>query len=187
MFATSINSVAVRLVMTAVLTVLLASAMHTADAQEASQQQTTGSKVSNVQPTNSNPDPRAPLFREYKDVTIGMSADEVRQKLGDPKEKGTKQDYFVFSDRESVQVYYDKDQKVRAVSINYMGKDSDTPTPMAVLGTEVEPKKDGSMYTLVRYPEAGYWVSYSRTAGNDPLVTITMQKLRVAATTAIKQ
>jgi hypothetical protein len=52
------------------------------------------------------------------------------------------------------------------------------PTCKDVLGSEAEKKDDGSVYKLVRYPKAGYWVSYSRTAGNDATVTITMQKIQ---------
>jgi hypothetical protein len=46
-----------------------------------------------------------------------------------------------------------------------------------VLGVELQAKPDGSMYELKRYPDAGYWVSYNRTAGDKPIVTITMQKI----------
>jgi hypothetical protein len=46
-----------------------------------------------------------------------------------------------------------------------------------VLGTEIEVKPDGSIYKLLRFPKAGYWVSYSRTAGDAPLITITMKKM----------
>ncbi len=118
-----------------------------------------------------------PLFRDYQGVTIGASADEARRKLGDSEEKSETQEFFVSSDKESVQVYYDEDQKVRAISVNFMGKESGAPTPMAILGTEIEPKANGSMHKLVRYPEAGYWVSYSRTAGDTPLFTVTMQRM----------
>jgi len=31
------------------------------------------------------------------------------------------------------------------------------------------------MYQLKRYPDAGDWVSYNRTAGDKPIVTITMK------------
>lgn len=51
------------------------------------------------------------------------------------------------------------------------------PTPEAVLGTGIEAKPDGTLYKLVQYPEAGYWVAYSRTAGNEPLTVITMQAM----------
>ncbi len=30
---------------------------------------------------------------------------------------------------------------------------------------------------MTHYPQAGYWVAYSRTPGDSPLVMITMQKL----------
>ena len=50
------------------------------------------------------------------------------------------------------------------------------PTPKAILGAEPEQKQDGSIYHIVHYPEAGYWVAYSRTAGDEPLTIITMQR-----------
>ena len=51
------------------------------------------------------------------------------------------------------------------------------PSPKDVLGTDADKKPDGSLYKLVRYPKAGYWVSYSRTAGDSPTITVTMQKI----------
>ena len=42
----------------------------------------------------------------------------------------------------------------------------------------VAPAADGSVYKMVRYEGAGYFVVYSRPAGEaPPLVTVTMQKL----------
>ncbi len=119
-----------------------------------------------------------PLFIEYKGVRIGMDADEVRQKLGQPTDKGDVQDFFQFTEKESCQVYYDKVRKVMAVSINYVGDASGAPLPKVVLGTEIEAKADGAMYKMVRYPGSGYWVSYNKTGGEDPLVTVTMQKIQ---------
>jgi hypothetical protein len=46
-----------------------------------------------------------------------------------------------------------------------------------VFGSDFETKPDGSKYKLVRYPKAGYWVSYSKTAGDTPIITVTIQKL----------
>jgi hypothetical protein len=119
-----------------------------------------------------------PVFIEYKGVRIGMGADEVRQKLGQPTDKGDVQDFFQFSETESCQVYYDKVRKVMAVSVNYMGDASGAPLPKVVLGTDLEAKSDGAMYKMIRYPGSGYWVSYNRTGGDDPLVTVTMQKIQ---------
>ena len=117
-----------------------------------------------------------PVFTDYRGVTIGMAADDVRSKLDRIKE-GTRQDFLVYSERESAQIYYDDKGKVMAISVDYFGENSKTPTPEAVLGTTLKPKADGSMYQLDRYPDAGYWVSYNRTAGDKPIVTITIQKM----------
>lgn len=129
------------------------------------------------QNTNSAIPPTEPVYHDYKGVTIGMSTDDARQKLGKPKSKGPKQDYYVFSDTESAQVYY-RDDKVFAVSAHYLGAKTGVPTAMEVLGIDVAPRKDGSISKLIRYPTVGYWVSYGRTAGKSPLVSITMQKIR---------
>ncbi len=106
-----------------------------------------------------------------------MTISEARNKLGSPQDKSDEQDFFVFNEKESVQVFYDKLHKTYAVSINYLGAGSSVPMPKAVLGSEIAAKPDGSMYRMVRYRKAGFWVSYSRTAGNDPLTTVTMQKI----------
>ena len=116
-----------------------------------------------------------PLYREYRGVTLGMSADEVRAKLGGPQEKSDEMDFFVFNDRERARVYY-KDGKASAVIATYIGRDAGAPAPAAVLGAEIEAKPDGSMYQMTPYPQAGYWVAYSRTSGEQPMVIITMQK-----------
>lgn len=117
-----------------------------------------------------------PLYSEYKGIRLGMEASEVRKKLGDPADKGDVQDFFVFSDSESAQVFYTKG-KVMALSVNYVGEKS-APLPKVVLGTDIEAKPDGAMHKMVRYPDAGYWVSYNRTGGGDPLITVTMQKIQ---------
>ena len=116
-----------------------------------------------------------PLLREYKGVTLGMSAKDAREKLGKPAEKGEAMDFFVFSEKERARIYY-QDGKVSAISAAYIGKDGGAPSPAEVLGTEIEAKPDGSLYKLVTYPRAGYWVAYSRTPGDSPMVIITMQK-----------
>lgn len=117
-----------------------------------------------------------PVFTAYRGVKIGMNSKEVRAKLERLKE-GETQDFLVLSDRESAQIYYDSEGKVTAISIDYFGDNSNAPTPDAVLGASLQAKADGSIYQLNRYPEAGYWVSYNRTAGDKPIVTITMQKM----------
>lgn len=117
-----------------------------------------------------------PSFTDYRGIKIGTPVGEVRNKLNHLQDKGKIQDFFVFSDTETAEVFYDEDGKVTGISVDYRGKRSNPPTPLEVLGEELQPKADGSMYDLKRYPAAGYWVAYNRTKGDDPTVTITMQK-----------
>ena len=116
-----------------------------------------------------------PPFHEYKGVRIGMTVDESRKKLGSPTDKGDVQDFYAINDNETAQIFYDAEKKVYALSIIYMGGGA-LPTAKAVLGAEVESKPDGSMHRRVDFPKAGYWIAYSRTSGDSPLVTVTMQK-----------
>lgn len=119
-----------------------------------------------------------PCFSDYKGVSIGMSIDEARKKLGEPKEKADELDLYNFGDKESAQVYYDKaTRKVTAISVDYVGG-ADAPECKKVTGTDADTKADGSKFKLVRYPKQGYWVSYNRTAGASPLVTVTIQKMQ---------
>lgn len=122
-------------------------------------------------------DDEAPLFNEYRSVRIGMTAEEVRKKLNNPNDKSDEQDFFIFSDNESAQVFYDKTHKVFAISVNFMKDARDLPTAKGVFGSDIAPKPDGSIYKMVRYPKSGCWVSFSRTAGDSPLTTVTLQKI----------
>ena len=117
-----------------------------------------------------------PVFQEYRGVKIGWLADEVRKKLGSPANKGDEQDFYVFGEKETAQVLYDKGQ-VMAISVDFTNGAKEVITPQQVFGSDFEAKPDGSKYKLVRYPKAGYWVSYSRTAGDTPIITVTIQRL----------
>ncbi len=117
-----------------------------------------------------------PVFHEYRGVKIGWVADEVRKKLGSPANKGDEQDFYVFGEKETAQVLYDKGQ-VTAISVDFMTGAKEVITPQQVFGSDFDAKPDGSKYKLVRYPKAGYWVSYSRTAGDTPIITVTIQRL----------
>lgn len=117
-----------------------------------------------------------PVFHEYRGVKIGWVADEVRKKLGNPANKGEEQDFYMFGEKETAQFLYDKGQ-VTAISVDFMNGAKEVITPQQVFGADFEAKPDGSKYKLVRYPKAGYWVSYSRTAGNTPIITVTIQRI----------
>ena len=119
-----------------------------------------------------------PVLTDYKGIKIGATAEEVREKLGKAK-IDDKDGFFYDSDDELVQIRVDADKKVRFIAITYLDENKSAPKFADVFGAEipVAEKPDGSIYNLVRYPEAGYWVAYSRTAGEKPSVTVTMQKL----------
>jgi hypothetical protein len=114
---------------------------------------------------------------QFRGVKIGMATDEARKKLGSPKEKSPEQDFYLFNDNEAVQIYYEKGT-VSAIAIDYMTGANGIPSAKAVLGADADAKADGSIHKVVRYPKAGYWVSYSRTAGTEPTITVTMQKIQ---------
>ena len=146
-----------------------------ASAQEPAQQQPSESS------TPAPPQPEAapadePLYEEFKGLKLGASQNEARKLLGRPQEMDKTQDFFVFSERERARVYYDDKGKVSAVIVTYIGKSAKAPEPKSILGSDIEAKQDGSMYKMVDYPKAGYWVAYSRTAGDEPLTIITMQR-----------
>lgn len=124
------------------------------------------------------PEEESSAFKAYRGVQLGMTADEVRKKLGSPKDKGDEQDFFVFGDNESAQIVYDPTHKVVTISADFLATDGSVPTGKDVFGSEVEAKPDGSMYKMVRYPKAGYWLSYNRTGGASPMTSITLQKIQ---------
>ena len=120
-----------------------------------------------------------PMFHDYRGIKLGSLADEVRKKLGNPANKSDEQDYFMFNnENERAQVYYDKDtRQVTAISVDFLTGATEVITPQQVFGADIEAKSDGSKSRLVRYPKAGCWVSYSRTAGDKPIITVTIQKM----------
>ena len=123
-------------------------------------------------------DPAAePAFKDYKGVRIGMSADEVAEKLGESAVKEENEEVFLISDFEMAQVLYDKAGRVSTISITYSAEHRNPPTALTVLGEDVAADANGRIYKLIRFPELGYWVAYSRNAGEAPIVSVTINKL----------
>lgn len=118
-----------------------------------------------------------PRYSEYRGVRLGMTAAEVQAALGTPKESEGRQEFYAISDTEMAQVFYDARRNVWAVTVSYLGGQGKTPTPEQIFGGPVELKPDGSIYKMVKFERAGYYVAYSRDAGDAPFVTVFMQKL----------
>jgi len=117
-----------------------------------------------------------PLYTEYKGVRLGMTAEEVRTKLGSPTFMDKELGYFVLSATESAQIAFDGAGKVRVISVDYQNG-TGAPEPKAVVGGELETRVDGTLYKVVYYQNLGFSVSYSRTAGPMLIVSITIQKM----------
>jgi outer membrane protein assembly factor BamE (lipoprotein component of BamABCDE complex) len=69
-------------------------------------------------------------------VRIGMTAEEARKKLGSPTDKADTQDFYVVSEKESVQVMYDGEKKVSAIALIYMNAGDKAPAAKAVIGDD---------------------------------------------------
>ena len=131
----------------------------------------------NAQTTRDNAD--SPFWKGYKDITIGMTMDEVKAKLGAPKSLEGDNAFYAFSETETCDILFDANQKVRAISVYFSEEHTGAPKFEDIFGKKVTPQMnpDGSVFKIVRYYDAGFWVSYSRLAGEKALVTVTIQKL----------
>lgn len=116
-----------------------------------------------------------PIYSEYRGIRLGMTATEVRAKLGEPNVKADDQDFYMFSDSETTQFVYDAQHKTKAISVDYMGGKG-APDPKTVVGGDLQASSAG-LYRMVRYDNLGYWVSFNRTTGPVVVVTITMQRI----------
>lgn len=120
-----------------------------------------------------------PVWQSYKGVVIGMTADEVRSKLGSPKSEDAEGYFYVFSDSENAQFLLDTEKKVRTISVVYAAENMSAPKFADVFGNTaaLEPKPDGSIYKMVKYTDGGFWVSYNRMAGEKAMVIVMIQKM----------
>lgn len=123
------------------------------------------------------PSPAQPLFREYRGVRLGMTAEEARAKLGLPAMKSDEQDYYVLSANETAQVVYDTAQKVVTISIDFSGGVG-APDYKSVVGDGLLQRPDGSLFRMVRYDSERFWVSYNKSASVVPVVTITIGSMK---------
>jgi hypothetical protein len=124
----------------------------------------------------------APALTDLNGIAIGMTDDEVREKLGKPASSDATGMLFILDNGETLQIGLGQDKKVRMAAAIYSGKDSNAPDVKTVLGAgaELQSESDGKIYKRVRYPSAGYWVAYSRlNLANGPMTTITIQKMDV--------
>jgi hypothetical protein len=123
-----------------------------------------------------------PAISDLEGISIGMTDDQVKEKLGKPESGDNSGMYFSMSNGQSMQLALDSEGKVRMIAVVYMGSKAKPPEPTEVFGKDgnIEPSADGKIYKMVRYPTAGYWIAYSRlNLENGPMTTVTIQKMDV--------
>lgn len=127
----------------------------------------------------SEPAPPMPVMQDYKGVKIGMTEDEVRDKLGRPESSDASGMVYELSRGERAQIGLDGDKKVRLIVVFYSPESESRPAYADIFGpgSTAPAKEDGSIYNMIQYPQAGYWVAYNKGAGESGLVIVTMQKL----------
>lgn len=114
-----------------------------------------------------------PVYREYHGVRLGMTATEVRNKLGEPVLKSNEQDFYVVTPNETTQIAYNTAQRVVMISTDYTGGVG-APDYRTVVGEGLLERPDGSLFRMVRYDAERFWVSYNKSASVAPVVTITI-------------
>lgn len=115
-----------------------------------------------------------PLYREYRGVRLGMTAAEVRAKLGEPALKSDEQDFYLISANETAQIAYNAAQRVITISTDYTGG-AGAPDYKSVVGEGLLLQRpDGSLFRMVMYDSERFWVSYNKSASAVSLVTITI-------------
>lgn len=117
-----------------------------------------------------------PLYREYRGVSLGMTAAETRAKMGEPAMKSDDQDFYVFTTNETTQIVYEN-QKVVTISTDYTNGVG-APDYKRVVGEGLLERPDGSLFRMVMYTPQGFWVSYNKSASVVPVVTVTIGTLR---------
>jgi len=118
-----------------------------------------------------------PLVHSVRDVELGMSIDDVKKKLGRPEVQDDTGLLFTLSGGNSVQIGLDENKHVRTVAVIYGAGSKDAPALKDIFGASAE-DTTGDVYKMERYPDAGYWVSYSRTNSQDKaIVVVTMRKI----------
>lgn len=79
-------------------------AQEPADSQSTDSELASGNNPAEMIPPKHTAIAPAPVYKDFMGVMLGMEADEVRAKLGHLKDKGERQDFFVFSESQTAQI-----------------------------------------------------------------------------------
>jgi hypothetical protein len=144
-------------------------------------QNTTTATVATPQP-QPKPSPAVlePAVKDLRGISLGMTVDEVKSKLGKPLSQDDSGLYYSFSNSESAQIGLDPAGKVRTIATIYSGGDQNAPKFEDVFGPNVQvaASDNGRVYKMVRYPSAGFWIAYSKIGSDkNELTTVTMRRI----------
>lgn len=117
-------------------------------------------------------------LKEYRKITIGVPADTLREVWGKPKMEYPDGFIYEMSDSETVQIVISPEKIIIAISVTF-AEGKGAPAFVDVFGESITPeeRENGSVYKMVRYPDAGYWVAYSVGPGENANVSLTLRKL----------
>ena len=120
-----------------------------------------------------------PAIKGLREVTLGMTVEQVKDTLGKPDVEDKTGLFFTPTKTESVQIGLDPKGTVRTIAVIYSEGDKNAPDFEDIFGPKVEkPETKDTVYKMVRYPEAGYWVSFSLSnPGSKPTTRVTMRRL----------
>ena len=121
-----------------------------------------------------------PFVSDLKGVNVGMTKKEVEGVLGRARVSDDAGLYYSFSDTQSAQIGLDNEGKVRTIALIYSEGDKQAMSYTDVFGPGTPPTPDanGNVYKMMRYPSAGFWISYSLTnTADSPMTVITMRRI----------
>ena len=118
-----------------------------------------------------------PAMAEFRKAGIGISSEDLKKSWGKPEVEDATGFIYEFSEKEMAQVSITPDKKVDAIAVTFRDG-TGAPKAEEVFGPteKIERKENGSVFHMVRYEQAGYWVSYlSQGAGK--MVILTYKKI----------
>jgi hypothetical protein len=126
------------------------------------------------------PTPLTPFISSLRGVKINMTKDEVRDILGKPDVSDKAGLFYQFSKTRSAQIGLDSKGVVRTIAFLYMDGDKEAMSYSEVFGPDAVPvpKKNGTIYKMVRYPNDHFWITYSMTnPGLKSITVVTMRRI----------
>ena len=119
-----------------------------------------------------------PVMTDFQKVAIGATADSVEDLWGRPKVKDSDGFLYELSNSETAQIRIGPDKKVTLIAVTFAdGKGAPTLTEVFGEGATPDSNQNGTVYKMVRYPEAGYLITYYAGSGDKAMTTLTIQKL----------